>query len=57
LPVEVELRPFERGTARLGQRQSATRPGEQESAQQRIELAHLSRVAVLGEMSASLAHE
>jgi C4-dicarboxylate-specific signal transduction histidine kinase len=30
---------------------------EHESAQQRNELAHLSRVAMIGEMSASLAHE
>jgi two-component system sensor kinase FixL len=30
---------------------------EHESAQQRTELAHLSRVAMIGEMSASLAHE
>jgi C4-dicarboxylate-specific signal transduction histidine kinase len=30
---------------------------EHESAQQRNELAHLSRVAVIGEMSSSLAHE
>ena len=58
LPVEVELRSLEGGlvmisVSDISERQNA----ERESAQQRTELAHLSRVAVLGEMSSSLAHE
>jgi two-component system sensor kinase FixL len=57
-PAEVELRPFERGHLLVSVSDiSERRQAEQESAQQRTELAHLSRVAVLGEMSASLAHE
>jgi two-component system sensor kinase FixL len=56
--VELDLRTLESGllmasVSDITERRSA----EQESAQQRTELAHLSRVAVLGEMSASLAHE
>ena len=58
LPVELELRPFEGGRLLASVTDISERlRTERESAQQRTELAHLSRVAVLGEMSASLAHE
>jgi two-component system sensor kinase FixL len=58
VPVELALNAVEGGlllasVSDITERRNA----EQESAQQRTELAHLSRVAVLGEMSASLAHE
>jgi two-component system sensor kinase FixL len=57
-PVEFELRPLEGGLLLASVTDiTERRASEQESALQRTELAHLSRVAVLGEMSASLAHE
>ena len=58
LPVELALRPLEGGLTLASAGDITERlNAEQESAQHRTELAHLSRVAVLGEMSASLAHE
>jgi two-component system sensor kinase FixL len=57
-PVELDLRTLESGLVMASVSDiTDRRNAEQESAQQRTELAHLSRVAVLGEMSASLAHE
>lgn len=61
IPVEVDLNPIRIGDGifvlasivDISQRLNA----EQELALQRDELAHLSRVALLGEMSGSLAHE
>jgi two-component system sensor kinase FixL len=58
LPMELQLRPVENGLLLASVSDITERlNAERESAQQRTELAHLSRVAVLGEMSASLAHE
>ena len=58
LPVELQVRPVEGGLVLASVSDISDRlAAERESAQQRTELAHLSRVAVLGEMSASLAHE
>jgi two-component system sensor kinase FixL len=58
LPVELQLRPVEGGLLLASVTDISERlNAERESAQQRTELAHLSRVAVLGEMSATLAHE
>jgi PAS domain S-box-containing protein len=58
VPVEVDVRPLKEGLLLVSVSDISERLGaERESAQQRTELAHLSRVAVLGEMSASLAHE
>lgn len=58
MPVELDLRSLESGLVMASVSDiTERRNAEQESAQQRTELAHLSRVAVLGEMSASLAHE
>jgi PAS domain S-box-containing protein len=58
VPVEVALSPVEGGLLLASVNDIAERrAAERENAQQRTELAHLSRVAVLGEMSASLAHE
>ena len=60
-PVEISLVPLRSGAhdqvlvalADISQRRQA----EQLAAQQRAELAHLSRVAMLGELSGALAHE
>ena len=60
-PVEISLVPLRSGAqpqvlvalADISQRRRA----EREAAQQRAELAHLSRVAMLGELSGALAHE
>jgi len=61
VPVEVGLNPIEtpEGMAVLASIVDITarRRVEAETAQQRNELAHLSRVAMLGELSGSLAHE
>lgn len=60
-PVEISLAPLRNGAndqvlvalADISERRRA----EQLAAQQRVELAHLSRVAMLGELSGALAHE
>jgi two-component system sensor kinase FixL len=61
VPVEIGLNPIEtpEGMAVLASIVDITarRRVEAETAQQRNELAHLSRVAMLGELSGSLAHE
>jgi len=61
VPVEVGLNPIStpEGTAILASINDITarRKVEVETAQQRNELTHLSRVAMLGELSGSLAHE
>jgi PAS domain S-box-containing protein len=61
VPVEIGLKPIEtpEGMAVLASIVDITarRRVEAETAQQRNELAHLSRVAMLGELSGSLAHE
>src|SRR5882672_4422836 len=61
VPVEVGLNPIDtpEGMAVLASiiDITARRRVEAETAQQRNELAHLSRVAMLGELSGSLAHE
>jgi two-component system sensor kinase FixL len=56
--VELALNPVEGGLVLASVSDITERLlSEHESAQQRTELAHLSRVAMIGEMSASLAHE
>jgi two-component system sensor kinase FixL len=58
LPVELALSPVEGGLMLASVSDITERLlSEHESAQQRNELAHLSRVAMIGEMSSSLAHE
>jgi PAS domain S-box-containing protein len=61
VPVEISLNPIDtpEGTAVLASIVDVTarRKIEAETAQQRNELAHLSRVTMLGELSGSLAHE
>ena len=61
IPVEVALNPMpsEKGLAVLVSVVDITlrMQSERETARQRDELAHLSRVAMLGELSGSLAHE
>jgi two-component system sensor kinase FixL len=58
VPVELALSRVEGGLVLASVSDITERlRSEHESAQQRNELAHLSRVAVIGEMSSSLAHE
>ena len=61
VPIEVGLSPIatSEGTAVLASIIDITmrREMETQTAQQRDQLAHLSRVAMLGEMSGSIAHE
>lgn len=61
VPVEIGLNPIEGPDGRMILATivdvSARRAAERETARQRTELAHLSRVTMLGELSASLAHE
>jgi PAS domain S-box-containing protein len=61
VPLEIGLNPIEtpEGVFTLASIVDVTerRNAERESARQRNELAHLSRVAMLGELSGSLAHE
>ena len=61
LPVEVGLNPMQTFEGRLVLASvvdvSQRKQGEADAARQRDELAHLSRVAMLGELSGSLAHE
>jgi len=58
VPVDLALSPVEAGLVLVSVSDITERLlSEHESAQQRNELAHLSRVAMIGEMSSSLAHE
>ena len=61
LPVEVGLNPMQTSEGRFVLASvvdvSERRRGELEAARQRDEMAHLARVAMLGELSGSLAHE
>jgi len=58
VPVELALSPVESGLVLASVSDITERLlSEHESAEQRNELAHLSRVAMIGEMSSSLAHE
>lgn len=58
VPVDLVLSPVEAGLVLASVSDITERLlSEHESAQQRTELAHLSRVAMIGEMSSSLAHE
>ena len=58
VPVELALSPVDGGLLLASVSDITERlRSEHESAQQRNELAHLSRVAMIGEMSSSLAHE
>jgi two-component system, LuxR family, sensor kinase FixL len=61
LPVEVGLNPMQTAEGRFVLASvadiSERKQNEQEAARQRDEMAHLARVAMLGELSGSLAHE